>query len=109
MHLQTKWRIASGVALACAAVMTWYGAEGELPRQSIGAFLLYWGICVLFLLIAVFLAIFDISYIRMRYAVEKRELARASLADKTLRKALKEGRADRRSDETEENQSEDDA
>ena len=93
MRLQTKWRIVGGVALACAGAMTWHGAEAAFPRQSVGAFFLYWGICVLCLAVAVFIAIFDLRYIRMRYAMEKRELVRESLADQALRKALKERQA----------------
>lgn len=103
MHLQTKWRIVGGVALACAGLMTWYGAEAAFPRQSMGAFFLYWGICVLCLVAAVFIAIFDMYYIRMRYAMEKRELARASIADKALRNALKERQANPRAGERDDN------
>ena len=81
MTWQTKWRIAGGIALACAAVLTVYGAQGEFPRTSLVHFIVYWGLCFVALAVAVFIAILDIQYIRVQHAVAKRELVRATLGD----------------------------
>ncbi|MFP4173593.1 MAG: hypothetical protein ACLFV4_11845 [Candidatus Hydrogenedentota bacterium] len=79
MTWQTKWRIAGGIALVCAAVLTVYGAEGEFPRTSLVHFIVYWGLCFVALATAVFIAILDIQYIRVQHAVAKRELVRSTL------------------------------
>lgn len=81
MTWQTKWRIAGGIALACAAVLTVYGAQGEFPRTSLVHFIVYWGLCFVALAVAVFIAILDIQYIRVQHAVAKRELVRATLGE----------------------------
>ena len=81
MTWQTKWRIAGGAALACAAVLTLYGAQGEFPRTSLLHFIVYWGLCFVALAVAVFIAILDIQYIRVQHAVAKRELVRSTLGN----------------------------
>ncbi|MFO7775121.1 MAG: hypothetical protein R6W89_04925 [Candidatus Hydrogenedentota bacterium] len=78
MTWQTKWRIAGGIALACAAVLTVYGAQGEFPRTSLVHFIVYWGLCFMALAVAVFIAVLDIQYIRVQHAVAKRELVRST-------------------------------
>ncbi len=89
MTLQTKWRIAGGVALGCAAVLALYGAEGAFPRQSPLAFFVYWGLFLACLLIAVFIAIVDWRYIKLQYAVAQREILRETMKDRELKKALR--------------------
>ncbi len=81
MTWQTKWRVAGGIALACAAVLTVYGAQGEFPRTSLVHFIVYWGLCFVALAVAVFIAILDIQYIRVQHAVAKRELVRSALGN----------------------------
>ena len=50
--------------------------------------LIYWSVFLLLLAVALFIVILDIRYIRLQYAVAKRELLRQTLGDETFRKAL---------------------
>lgn len=98
MTLQTKWRIAGGVAIAVSAILAYGGVHWEFPRQSPMVFALYWLVFVLFFAAALLLAIWDLRYIRARYRVDERELFHQTLGEEDFRKRLRE--AERRARET---------
>ena len=85
---QRRWRAVCSVLIVCAMAMAAYGAKvGFLVDQPVQA-LIYWSVFLLLLAVALFIVILDIRYIRLQYAVAKRELLRKTLGDETFRKAL---------------------
>ncbi|MFO7975348.1 MAG: hypothetical protein R6V12_12015 [Candidatus Hydrogenedentota bacterium] len=97
MTLQTKWRIAGGVAIAVSALLAYGGLYWDFPRQSLTHFIVYWLLFFLFFIAALLLAIWDLRYIRAQYRVDERELFHQTLGDEDFRKRLRE--AERRTRE----------
>jgi len=91
MIQQKHWRIAGVVFLALAGLMTWAGGRWEGLRGSSWLFLAYWGLVVVFVIAALYMALLDFRYIRMEYALHKRALYHKTFNDEELRRALKEG------------------
>ena len=85
---QRRWRVVCSVLIVCATGMAVYGVkEGFFASQPLHA-LIYWAVFLLLLAVVLFIVILDIRYIRLQYAVAKRELLRQTLGDETFRKAL---------------------
>lgn len=97
---QRGWRTAGVVVLAAAGLMAWYAADSgllrdtalrlfgsladkalETPSASLGFVLVYWGIFAVVILVALYLALIDVRYIRLRHALERRELVREASAE----------------------------
>lgn len=97
MTLQTKWRIVGGIALAGSAVLAYGGLHWDFPRQSLTHFAVYWIVFLVFFAAALFLAIWDLRYIRAQYRNDERALFHQTLGDKDFRKRLRE--AERRAHE----------
>jgi len=98
MTLQTKWRIAGGIAIGCSAVLAYGGLHWAFPRQSITHFIVYWIVFFMFFFVALLLAFWDLRYIRAQYRVDERELFHQTLGDEDFRKRLRE--AERRTRES---------
>ncbi|MEA3365495.1 MAG: hypothetical protein U9Q79_07625 [Candidatus Hydrogenedentes bacterium] len=97
MTLQTKWRIAGGIAIAVSALLAYGGVHWDFPRQSLMHFALYWLVFLIFFVAALFLAIWDLRYIRAQYRSDERALFHQTLGDEDFRKRLRE--AERRARE----------
>ena len=57
MTLQTKWRIAGGIAIAGSVVLAYGGRHWDFPRQSLTHFVVYWLLFFAFFVTALLLAI----------------------------------------------------
>ena len=90
MTLQTKWRIAGGIAIAGSVVLAYGGRHWDFPRQSLTHFMVYWLVFFIFFVTALLLAIWDLRYIRAQYRVDERELFRQTLGEEDFRKRLRE-------------------
>lgn len=95
---QSTWRAAGVVVLICAGLMAWYASNTGLlrdtalhgaalfsdrsldePEASLGFVLFYWGLFAAVILAALYLALIDIRFVRLRHAIERRELLRETL------------------------------
>lgn len=94
MIKQIHWRSAAAAALIFCGGMAVLGAEWDrlrvFLRQSPAYFLGYWSIVLLFLVSALYIALLDIRYIRLKYFAEKRAIFRETLGDEVLREAIRE-------------------
>lgn len=97
MTLQTKWRIAGGIAIAGSVVLAYGGRHWDFPRQSLTHFVVYWLLFFAFFVTAMLLAIWDLRYIRAQYRVDERELFQQTLGEEDFRKRLRD--AERRARE----------
>ena len=108
MFDQKMWRKWGAIAVFGAGGMAWYATEANILRDTVahlvGRFteeatnvgigaslafcLAYWLVFVLLILSAFYAAFLDVRYLRLQYAVGKRELLRATLDNQEFRKAL---------------------
>jgi hypothetical protein len=70
--------------------MAGYGANSEGLRRSPVLFLAYWLVFLVIFLVTVWMAIIDFRYIRMEYALAKKEIFKQTLGEEALRKSLRE-------------------
>lgn len=88
MLTQNTWRMIGGVAIFAAALMAWNGAE-ELDAGHTKVYLLvYWGLFLVLLITAVYMAILDLRYIKLQYLIGQRELFQKTVDDDMFREAL---------------------
>lgn len=90
MTIQNRWRIIGGVALGVSALMALVGVHWQWLRHSLMVLAVYWAVFFVFFAVAIFCAILDVRYIRMEYALGKKELFRETLGDEAFRKALRD-------------------
>jgi len=96
MLTQSGWRKIGATTIVCSALMAWFGTRPGAFEESALYLIVYWAIFVVLLLCSLFIAVLDIQYIRMQYAIGKRELFRQTLGSEELRKALRKGTAVRK-------------
>lgn len=91
---QRGWRTAGAVSLVAACVLAFAGMQWQALRfalrESVWYFLGYWGCFFLLIVIAVYLALVDLRYIRLQYAAAQRRLIRETFEDEAFRKALQQ-------------------
>ncbi len=87
---QRTWRSAGVAALLVAGIMVWYGVEMDFREFGTVFLLVYWGIFLLSLLVAFYMVLLDIRYIRLGYLQEERDLYLDTLGNEELRQALRE-------------------
>ena len=93
MSLQTKWRIAGVISLAAAGLMAWHGSSSRILRAwDWPGLLVYWSVFFVLLVCAIVIALLDVRYIRLRYALERRSLFLKTVGSESLRKTLREAR-----------------
>jgi len=85
---QRQWRRVGAGAIFGAAVMAWYGQYLVQERVSFVAQAVYWGVFLLLLLVALYVVLLDIRYIRLQYAIERRDAFLRTLGSEELRKAI---------------------
>lgn len=95
---QRTWRIVGGVSILIAAAMAWYGSEHMVRGVAVWQLAVYWLVFLLLFLLAMYMVLLDLRYIRMQHAIDQRDLYLKTLADETvreaLRKAMEQGTAD---------------
>ncbi|MCL4218587.1 MAG: hypothetical protein KJ052_16495 [Candidatus Hydrogenedentes bacterium] len=90
MVQQKHWRLAGYIILALIAFLVWNGTQWSALHKSLGWFLGYWGFVVVLVILALYLALIDIRYIRLQYLIAQREIFRETIGDEEFRKALRE-------------------
>lgn len=107
---QARWRTVGAITIGGAALMAIYavatdvlrdtilhalnlfGVEptnsGALPNTAAWLVTVYWTLFFVLIAMALYCALLDLRYIRMRYAMEKREIFRRTVGDKEFREAL---------------------
>ena len=86
--MQTKWRIAGGLAVALATLLVWYGVEYVNKSTSPLYLFIYWSIFVVCILVAFYCVLLDIRFIRVQFAMERRRIFQDTVGDQAFRKAL---------------------
>jgi len=86
---QRKWRLAGALALGASALLAWYGVARLGFTGSPLVLAVYWGVFLLCLLVAFYLAVLDLRYIRMLHAIEQRRIFMETLGSKAFREALR--------------------
>jgi hypothetical protein len=87
---QRTWRVIGLVSISVAGGMAWYGG-GEVTETTSRLYLLiYWGVFLLFFLVALYMALLDLRYIRLQYLVGQRDLYQDTVGEEAFRRALKE-------------------
>lgn len=72
--------------------MAWGGTQAGVTRLAPVAQLVYWGVFLIALLIALYMALVDLRYTRMQYSMGEKELFEETLGSEDLRTALRERR-----------------
>jgi len=85
---QRRWRTVCSIVLVCAIGMALYGVKAKFFLAQPLFALVYWTIFLLLLVAAFYIVILDVRFIRMQYAIAKREILRETLGDKTFREML---------------------
>jgi len=105
---QSRWRLAGALSLAAAALLAagslWSGilhdtvvhmvrlSARETPTDvstthGLVLCMLYWALFFATLFVALFLAVLDMRYIRLQYAIEKQQIFLQSLGDESAASA----------------------
>ncbi len=88
MITQHKWRLAGLAILACSAGMAWYGVETLRDPHSLMYWLVYWGLFLGLIVAAFYIVLLDIRYIRLQYALGRREAFRSTIGSEEFRRKL---------------------
>ncbi|NUM53058.1 MAG: hypothetical protein HUU46_05390 [Candidatus Hydrogenedentes bacterium] len=94
MLTQFRWRVAGAILIVISGGMAFFGVRLPILHESRAAFLVYWLVFLVALIAAIYCALLDLRYIRVRMAMEERELFRDTLGDESFRKALREAQAE---------------
>ncbi|MGI6138808.1 MAG: hypothetical protein ACOYI9_07200 [Candidatus Hydrogenedentales bacterium] len=104
MKLQAKWRIMGLVSLFISYALVTFRNIILYPGISKIAIVFYWFICILLLLVALYTALLDYRFTKLKYKIEQRDLFRENFLTEEFKKILK--KADEK--EAEDNPSEPD-
>lgn len=85
---QRQWRCVGGAAIVGAALMAWYGQYMVQGRPSLAVLVVYWGLFLFLLLLSLYIVLIDIRYIRLQYALERREAFLRTLGSEELRQIM---------------------
>jgi hypothetical protein len=85
---QRLWRIIGAVCLAGCGVLAWFGPNVVRTSPTLIVQCLYWGFFLVLLLIAMYMVLLDIRYIRMIYAIGKRDIFLSTVGSEDFRKAI---------------------
>jgi len=76
------------VAITIAALMAWFGSQNLSAEVPVWRHLLYWGFFLAALVVAMYVVILDIRYIRLQYLVAQRDIYLDTVGSEEFRKAL---------------------
>lgn len=80
-----------GVAIAVCAIMAWYGVAFVRSGATPLFLFCYWGVFLVSLVVAMYMVLLDVRYIRLQYILGKREVFRSTLGEESFRRSLREG------------------
>lgn len=99
MISQYKWRIAGGACLALCVIMAVMSLNLATPDTSVWALIAYWGVFLLFLFIALYIAVLDFRYTRMRYKMTEKELFHNTFMTPEFKQAIQNALKEERKNE----------
>ena len=85
---QRQWRKAGALTIAVCALLAWVGAKAHFFLDSPILCILYWGVFLVLVALTFLIVWLDVRYIRLQYALERRNVFRETLGDEEFRKAL---------------------
>ena len=91
---QTGWRTVGGIAVGISAIMAVVGVKWEAIREPHVFFFTYWIVFLALFFVAIVCALLDFRFIRMQYAVAKREIFEQTLGEETFRRSIRKGAKD---------------
>lgn len=97
MLTQRVWRTVGVVAVACCAILAWYGDDTLRSGASLFYLLLYFSLFALSLLVAVYVVLLDIRHIRLQYLAGQQEIFRSTLGSEEFRRELRKKQTEKRS------------
>ena len=74
--------------------MAWYGSQRGFLENDPTYLMVYWGVFVLLIVTAIYMALIDIRYIRMEYKMGERALFEDTLGEESFREELRQARGD---------------
>ena len=92
MVSQQRWRIAGGACLVICIIMAIASLDLAKPDISVWVLVGYWGIFVLLLVAAIYIAVLDFRYTRVQYKVNERDIFRDTFMTPEFRQAIQDAR-----------------
>ena len=92
MISQRTWRITGVVCLAVDALLVWYGVSYLRFNAPVWFLLVYWTIFLVLLIAAFVMAMLDLRYIRLLYALEQRRIFHETIGNPEFHDALRHAR-----------------
>lgn len=96
MTIQGKWRTVGVASLVLGGITAWYGVSGiGFVGVSVWFLLAYWSVFLVLLVVAFLMALLDLRYIRLLYALENRRIYQETLGSEAFREALRKAHQER--------------
>jgi hypothetical protein len=67
-----------------------FGERALRPELPLLLHALYWGLFLVLLVVALYMVLLDVRYIRLQYLLARREIFQETLGDPTFRSALRD-------------------
>lgn len=96
MKAQRAWRIAGAACLVLCALMAWHGVALIRAHTSALFLIVYWGAFLVFLIVVFAMALLDMRYTRVQYALEQRRIFHETIGHPTFRHALRSAQKEQR-------------
>ena len=90
MISQHKWRVTGGACLALCIIMAVSSLNLAKPDTNIWALIAYWGLFLLLLFAALYIAFLDFRYTQMRYKMTEKELFHDTFMTPEFRQAIQD-------------------
>lgn len=73
--------------------MVWFGVDSEFVQRSLWHTFGYWTVFLLFILVTGYTVVLDVRYIRLQYALARRQVFLQTLGEEEFRKTLRAAQA----------------
>ena len=90
MISQQKWRVAGGACLALCVIMAIANLNLAKPDTNTWALIAYWGLFLLLLFVALYIALLDFRHTQMRYKMTEKELFHDTFMTPEFRQAIQD-------------------
>ena len=100
MVTQKKWRMTGVILVLTCSAMAVMGPRWHALRESLLVMGVYWGIFLVLMIATIYIVLLDLRYIRMQYAILRREIFRQTLGSEEFQKALRKTRERKSSDKS---------
>ena len=92
MISQQRWRVAGGACLLLCIIMAVASLKLATPDISAWVMLVYWGIFLVLLLAAIYIAVLDFKYSQLKFKMTERELFKDTFMTPEFRQAIEDAR-----------------